>query len=54
LIDGKYFYSSSPECVGLELVTRIGAQTVDPLAPAPDGESISAHIRMFGKQRTDK
>ncbi|MCZ8514950.1 hypothetical protein O9H85_21500 [Paenibacillus filicis] len=51
LIDGKHFYSSSPEWAGRELVVRIGAHTVEPFAP--NGEPISAHIRMFGKQRTD-
>jgi transposase len=51
LIDGKHFYSSSPEWAGRELVVRIGAHTVEPLAPS--GEPISTHIRMFGKQRTD-
>lgn len=51
LIDGKHFYSSSPEWAGRELVVRIGAHTVEPLAP--NGEAISTHIRMFGKQRTD-
>ncbi|CAM4002905.1 hypothetical protein COLU111180_18830 [Cohnella lubricantis] len=51
LIDGKHFYSSSPEWAGRELVVRIGAHTVEPLAPS--GDPISTHIRMFGKQRTD-
>lgn len=51
LIDGKHFYSSSPEWAGRELVVRIGAHTVEPLAP--NGDPISVHIRMFGKQRTD-
>lgn len=51
LIDGKHFYSSSPEWAGRELVVRIGAHTVEPLAP--NGDAISTHIRMFGKQRTD-
>jgi transposase len=51
LIDGKHFYSSSPEWAGRELVVRIGAHTVEPLAPS--GDAISTHIRMFGKQRTD-
>jgi len=51
LIDGKHFYSSSPEWAGRELVVRIGAHTVEPLSP--NGEAISTHIRMFGKQRTD-
>jgi transposase len=51
LIDGKHFYSSSPEWAGRELVVRIGAHTVEPLAP--NGDVISTHIRMFGKQRTD-
>lgn len=51
LVDGKHFYSSAPEWAGRELVVRIGAHTVEPLAPS--GEPISVHIRMFGKQRTD-
>lgn len=51
LIDGKHFYSSAPEWAGKEIVVRIGAHTVEPLAPS--GEPISIHIRMFGKQRTD-
>lgn len=51
VIDGKHFYSSAPEWARRELVVRIGAHTVEPLAPT--GEPISTHIRMFGKQRTD-
>ncbi|TVX94897.1 IS21 family transposase [Cohnella terricola] len=51
LVDGKHFYSSAPEWAGRELVVRIGAHTVEPLAPS--GDPISIHIRMFGKQRTD-
>ncbi len=51
LVDGKHFYSSAPEWAGRELVVRIGAHTVEPLAPT--GDPISTHIRMFGKQRTD-
>jgi hypothetical protein len=51
LVDGKHFYSSSPDYAGREIVVRIGAHTVEPLAPS--GEPISVHIRQFGKQRTD-
>jgi hypothetical protein len=51
LLDGKHFYSSSPEWSAQELVVRIGAHTVEPLFP--NGEAISVHIRKFGKQRTD-
>jgi len=51
LVDGKHFYSSAPQWAGRELVVRIGAHTVEPLAPS--GDPISIHIRMFGKQRTD-
>ena len=51
MIDGKHFYSSSPDWAGKEVVVRIGAHTVEPLAP--NGEPISVHIRMFSKQRTD-
>lgn len=51
LVDGKHFYSSSPDYAGREIVVRIGAHTVEPLAPS--GDAISVHIRQFGKQRTD-
>ncbi|MFC4602056.1 IS21 family transposase [Cohnella hongkongensis] len=50
-IDGKHFYSSSPEWAGKEIVVRIGAHTIEPLHP--DGEPITIHQRLFGKQRTD-
>ena len=51
LIDGKHFYSCSPEYAKREVTVRIGAHTVEPLSPS--GEPISVHIRQFGKQRTD-
>ncbi|WP_375256427.1 hypothetical protein [Paenibacillus sp. JMULE4] len=50
-IDGKHFYSSSPEWAGREVTVRIGAHTVEPLLPS--GEPITIHLRLFGKQRTD-
>jgi hypothetical protein len=51
LVDGKPFYSSSPEYARREVTVRIGVHTVEPLAPG--GEPINTHIRQFGKQRTD-
>lgn len=51
LVDGKHFYSSSPEWSGKEIVVRIAAHTVEPLAL--NGDSISIHQRKFGSQRTD-
>jgi transposase len=50
-LDGKHFYSSSPEWTGREITVRIGAHTVEPLLPS--GDPISVHHRLFGKQRTD-
>jgi Transposase and inactivated derivatives len=50
-VDGKHFYSSSPEWAGKEVVVRIGAHTIEPLHPS--GEPITVHARLFGKQRTD-
>jgi len=50
-IDGKHFYSSSPEWAGREVTVRIGAHTVEPLLPS--GDPITVHLRLFGKQRTD-
>ena len=50
-VDGKHFYSSSPELAGREIVVRITAHTIEPLLPT--GEPISIHDRRFGNQRTD-
>jgi transposase len=51
LVDGKHYYSSSPEWADKEMVVRIGAHTVEPLLPT--GEPISVHLRLYGTQRTD-
>jgi len=51
LLDGCHHYSSSPEYAVQEMVIRIGAHTVAPLAP--DGTLITEHERVFGKGRTD-
>jgi hypothetical protein len=50
-VDGKHYYSSSPEWADKEIVLRIGAHTVEPLLPT--GEPISVHPRLYGTQRTD-
>ncbi|WP_235886407.1 IS21 family transposase [Paenibacillus cymbidii] len=50
-LDGKHFYSASPEWAGREITVRVGAHTIEPLLPS--GEPITVHHRHFGKQRTD-
>ncbi|WDL98474.1 IS21 family transposase [Alicyclobacillus sp. ALC3] len=51
VLDGCHHYSSAPEYAVQELVIRIGAHTVAPLAA--DGSPITQHERGFGKGRTD-
>jgi len=51
LVDGKHFYSSSPDFAQQEIVVRITAHTIEPLLPT--GEPMSIHERRFGSQRTD-
>lgn len=51
LIDGKHFYSSSPDFAEKEIVVRITAHSIEPLLPS--GEPMSVHERRFGSQRTD-
>ena len=50
-VDGKHYYSSSPEWADREVVVRITAHTVEPLLPT--GEPISIHVRVYGTGRTD-
>ena len=50
-LDGAHFYSAAPEYARQDLVVRVGAHHVEPLAP--DGTAICEHRRRFGKTRTD-
>jgi len=51
-LEGKHWYSSSPEMAGRELVVRIGAHYVEPLNAK--GAAITKHRRRFGNIRTDE
>ena len=50
-LEGKHWYSSSPEMANSEIIAAIGAHRVDVLEGS--GVRISSHKRIYGKTRTD-
>ncbi len=50
-LEGVHWYSSAPERALQPLIVRIGAHTVEPLAPA--GRVLTTHARVYGPQRSE-
>jgi transposase len=50
-LDGKHFYSSSPEYAEKEIIIEIGAHAITVYTPS--GTLLTTHKRMYGTTRTD-
>ena len=50
-MDGKHFYSTSPENANKQVLVGIRANTVDILPE--DGQVVTTHRRAYGDNRTD-
>lgn len=50
-LEGRHWYSSAPEYSQQSLIVRIGAHSVEPMAP--DGQLLTRHDRVYGATRSD-